>query len=326
MNELFVNVKVDREERPDVDAIYMDAVQAMTGRGGWPMTVFTTPDGRPFYGGTYFPKPHFLQLLAAVDDVWRTKPDDIDQNVRALGSSLDRLAKIAPAPDLPDEALLEEMTEQLIGHRRPPMGRLRRGAEVPLDDEPRPAARPRRRRRRRHHLARRDGQRRDVRPPRRRLRPLLGRRAVAGAALREDALRPGAARAGVHPRRLPPGGHRDDRLRARRAAPSGRRVLLRRGRRLARRARPRPRGPVLRVDARAVRRRARRRLPPRRSSGTSSTARPTSRADGSPAGCTTGATWSVLRTSSRPASGSSPLARRACGRVSTTRCSPSGTG
>ena len=55
MNELFVNVKVDREERPDVDAIYMDAVQAMTGQGGWPMTVFLTPDGRPFFGGTYFP-------------------------------------------------------------------------------------------------------------------------------------------------------------------------------------------------------------------------------------------------------------------------------
>ena len=57
MNERFVNVKVDREERPDVDAIYMDAVQAMTGRGGWPMTVFLTPTGEPFYGGTYFPKP-----------------------------------------------------------------------------------------------------------------------------------------------------------------------------------------------------------------------------------------------------------------------------
>ena len=55
MNELFVNIKVDREERPDLDAIYMEAVQAMTGRGGWPMTVFLTPDGRPFYGGTYFP-------------------------------------------------------------------------------------------------------------------------------------------------------------------------------------------------------------------------------------------------------------------------------
>ncbi len=63
MNAAFVNIKVDREERPDVDAIYMDAVQAMTGRGGWPMTVFLTPAGEPFYGGTYFPKPAFLQLI-----------------------------------------------------------------------------------------------------------------------------------------------------------------------------------------------------------------------------------------------------------------------
>src|SRR3954471_10050032 len=56
MNDWFVNIKVDREERPDVDAIYMDAVQMMSGQGGWPMTVFLTPDGRPFFGGTYFPK------------------------------------------------------------------------------------------------------------------------------------------------------------------------------------------------------------------------------------------------------------------------------
>ncbi|HEY8057214.1 MAG TPA: thioredoxin domain-containing protein, partial [Acidimicrobiales bacterium] len=55
MNRLFVNVKVDREERPDVDGVYMDAVQAMTGHGGWPLTVFVTPEGKPFYGGTYFP-------------------------------------------------------------------------------------------------------------------------------------------------------------------------------------------------------------------------------------------------------------------------------
>ena len=115
LNELFVNVKVDREERPDVDAIYMDAVQAMTGRGGWPMTVFTTPDGRPFYGGTYFPRPQFLQLLTAVDDVWRNQPDDIDQNVRALGQSLDRLAHVAPDPTLPDATLVDELVDQLIG-------------------------------------------------------------------------------------------------------------------------------------------------------------------------------------------------------------------
>ncbi len=84
MNQLFVNVKVDREERPDVDAVYMDAVQAMTGRGGWPMTVFLTPEGKPFYGGTYFPRPQFLQLLAAIDDVWRNRRGELAQNVTAL--------------------------------------------------------------------------------------------------------------------------------------------------------------------------------------------------------------------------------------------------
>ena len=91
MNELFVNVKVDREERPDVDAVYMDAVQALTGQGGWPMTVFLTPDGRPFYGGTYFPKrpthgrPGFVDVLRAVSDAWTGKRSD-------LLSQADRLA------------------------------------------------------------------------------------------------------------------------------------------------------------------------------------------------------------------------------------------
>jgi uncharacterized protein YyaL (SSP411 family) len=63
MNQLFVNIKVDREERPDVDAIYMDAVQALTGRGGWPMTVFCTPTGEPFFGGTYYPQESFIKLM-----------------------------------------------------------------------------------------------------------------------------------------------------------------------------------------------------------------------------------------------------------------------
>ncbi|MGD9702531.1 MAG: thioredoxin domain-containing protein [Acidimicrobiia bacterium] len=101
MNRLFVNVKVDREERPDVDAVYMDAVQAMTGRGGWPMTVFLAPDGNPFYGGTYFPKPQFLQLLAAIDDVWRNRRADLQQNVDALKKALDRTGKVEPAKELP---------------------------------------------------------------------------------------------------------------------------------------------------------------------------------------------------------------------------------
>src|SRR5437879_3465054 len=89
MNEHFVCVKVDREERPDVDAIYMDAVQAMTGQGGWPMTVFLTPDGEPFYAGTYFPPedrhgmPGFPRLLLAIAETWRERRSDaVDQGRR----------------------------------------------------------------------------------------------------------------------------------------------------------------------------------------------------------------------------------------------------
>jgi uncharacterized protein YyaL (SSP411 family) len=94
MNDRFVNVKVDREERPDVDAIYMDAVQALTGQGGWPMTVFLTPDGRPFFGGTYFPKtdrqgmPGFLRIMDAVEEVWRTKRDDVFDQAAQLTTAM----------------------------------------------------------------------------------------------------------------------------------------------------------------------------------------------------------------------------------------------
>src|SRR5678815_2202722 len=83
MNEQFVNIKVDREERPDLDGIYMQAVQAMTGHGGWPMTVFLTPEGVPFYGGTYFPKddrhgmPSFKRILQAVSDSYTSKPEGV---------------------------------------------------------------------------------------------------------------------------------------------------------------------------------------------------------------------------------------------------------
>ena len=83
MNERFVSVKVDREERPDVDAVYMDAVTAMTGHGGWPMTVFLTPQGEPFYAGTYFPPsrrgqmPGFAEILVAVSDTWRDRTDEV---------------------------------------------------------------------------------------------------------------------------------------------------------------------------------------------------------------------------------------------------------
>ncbi len=97
MNQLFINVKVDREERPDVDAVYMDAVQALTGRGGWPMTVFCTPDGKPFYGGTYYPRETFIKLMEAVDDAWRNRRDDLQQNVDALLEAIGRTALVSPA-------------------------------------------------------------------------------------------------------------------------------------------------------------------------------------------------------------------------------------
>jgi uncharacterized protein YyaL (SSP411 family) len=96
LNARFISVKVDREERPDVDAVYMDAVQAMTGRGGWPMTVFLTPEGRPFYGGTYFPPrdahgmPSFRRVLDAVDDVWRNRRDEVDRQADALADAMAR--------------------------------------------------------------------------------------------------------------------------------------------------------------------------------------------------------------------------------------------
>jgi len=94
MNELFVNIKVDREERPDVDQIYMQAVQAMTGHGGWPMTVFLTPDGVPFYGGTYFPPverqgmPAFPRLLGALADAYRNRRAEVLQSGRQLVEQL----------------------------------------------------------------------------------------------------------------------------------------------------------------------------------------------------------------------------------------------
>ncbi|NWG17077.1 MAG: thioredoxin domain-containing protein [Chloroflexi bacterium] len=96
MNELFVNIKVDREERPDVDDIYMQAVVALTGHGGWPMTVFLTPDGRPFYGGTYFPReprsgmPAFRQILAAVADAYNSRRSQVDDAAGNLTEALNR--------------------------------------------------------------------------------------------------------------------------------------------------------------------------------------------------------------------------------------------
>ena len=121
LNELFVNVKVDREERPDVDAIYMDATQAMTGSGGWPMTVFMAPDGRPFYCGTYFPRearhgmPSFLDVCRAVSDAWRNRREELLAQADQLVRSINRTA-LAAAPagaNLPSAADLDAACRRL---------------------------------------------------------------------------------------------------------------------------------------------------------------------------------------------------------------------
>ncbi|HEV3050455.1 MAG TPA: thioredoxin domain-containing protein, partial [Longimicrobium sp.] len=120
MNELFVNVKVDREERPDIDSIYMAAVQQMTGRGGWPMTVFLTPDGAPFYGGTYYPPeprygmPSFRQVLTGVADAWKERRGDVDQSAADLTEAVRQGTDMRPPPGTLDPALLDQAFAGLL--------------------------------------------------------------------------------------------------------------------------------------------------------------------------------------------------------------------
>ena len=114
LNEHFVSIKVDREERPDLDRIYMSAVQAMTGSGGWPMSVFLTPEGQPFYGGTYFPPtprygmPSFSQVLAAVADGWQNRRQELVVSGQRLVAALEQSAI---GEDVKREDLMPETVE-----------------------------------------------------------------------------------------------------------------------------------------------------------------------------------------------------------------------
>jgi hypothetical protein len=119
MNEQFVCVKVDREERPDIDALYMEAVQTMTGHGGWPLNVFVTPEQVPFYGGTYFPPeprhgmPSWRQVLGAVADAWQTRNDEIRTTGERMAQRLQGGALLAPSDEPMTEAALEEAVARL---------------------------------------------------------------------------------------------------------------------------------------------------------------------------------------------------------------------
>ncbi len=213
LNEHFVAIKVDREERPDVDAVYMAATQALTGAGGWPMTVFATPDGQPFYAGTYFPPeprhglPSFPQLLHALREAWRGERGNVldaaSRIAKALGERTVPGGGDGPLARDSVETLLAGAVEELAGGYDSVRGGFGSAPKFPpsmvLEYLLRHHARTGDARRAcdgRGHSGG-DGTRRDVRPARRRLRALLGRCGLGGPALREDAVRQCVAAPGV---------------------------------------------------------------------------------------------------------------------------------
>src|SRR4051812_21228802 len=128
MNEQFVNIKVDREERPDLDQIYMSAVQMMTRQGGWPLTVFLTPDLVPFYGGTYFPPedrhqmPGFPRILAAVSEAYRTRPEEVRQSAWEILSELRRMSVAQESTEVIDAQLFDNAYRGLVRSYDPRFG------------------------------------------------------------------------------------------------------------------------------------------------------------------------------------------------------------
>jgi uncharacterized protein len=128
MNDLFVSIKVDREERPDIDSVYMAAVVALSGHGGWPMTVFLTPQGEPFFGGTYYPPeprhgmPAFRQVLVALADAYSTQRDDVAKQAEALVDALQRNARTQPSGEPLTVELMTEAVDVLRTQYDPQWG------------------------------------------------------------------------------------------------------------------------------------------------------------------------------------------------------------
>ncbi|HEX7627125.1 MAG TPA: thioredoxin domain-containing protein, partial [Gaiellaceae bacterium] len=137
LNEHFVSVKVDREERPDLDSIYMDAVVALTGRGGWPMTVFLTPDGEPFFGGTYFPPeprhglPSFKQVLLGVAEAWEAKRGEVERTAGNLAEHIRSGARLQSSLEPLNDELLAEAQRNLSGGFDPEWGGWGRAPKFP---------------------------------------------------------------------------------------------------------------------------------------------------------------------------------------------------
>ena len=137
MNELFVNVKVDREERPDLDSVYMDAVVTLTGHGGWPMTVFLTPEGEPFFGGTYYPPeprhglPSFRQVLTAVAGAYRERRDAVARSARDLVESVRRSSELEPSREPLQPSLVHDAVRGLRAQFDPRFGGFGRSPKFP---------------------------------------------------------------------------------------------------------------------------------------------------------------------------------------------------
>jgi uncharacterized protein len=137
MNELFVNVKVDREERPDVDAVTMEATVGMTGSGGWPTTVFLTPEGRPFYAGTYYPPeprhgiPSFRDLLHAVAQTWRERRDDIERQAERIDGAIRSVVAGPPSGEPLTRELLDDAVRGIAHTFEPAFGGFGRAPKFP---------------------------------------------------------------------------------------------------------------------------------------------------------------------------------------------------
>ncbi|MER8466962.1 thioredoxin domain-containing protein [Mesorhizobium sp. M1396] len=137
MNRLFVNIKVDREERPDIDQIYMAALSSMGEQGGWPLTMFLTPDGKPFWGGTYFPREPrygrsgFIQVMEAVDKAWREKRASLNQSADGLTSHVEARLAGSHARTALDRATLAELAKGIDGMVDQDLGGLRGAPKFP---------------------------------------------------------------------------------------------------------------------------------------------------------------------------------------------------
>ena len=130
LNKDFISIKVDREERPDLDDIYMEAVMRMTGRGGWPMSVFLTPEGKPFFGGTFFWRPQFIALLGRIQEQWISNPDNLLSTAEKITEALQEPAFSKSAPR-PSQATLDQAGGQLARSFDPENGGFGKAPKFP---------------------------------------------------------------------------------------------------------------------------------------------------------------------------------------------------